>query len=365
MNKFFTFVLLSVLGGTLASCESSTTPPAKAIDTTIVTKGDRALFVVSEGAYDHSNGTLDVFLFHHTISIHDSGSVSDTTVSDSMYHEHPGVLTGMGLGNDILITGNRALVVDNGSNELDVVDADSLKSIASIPISLDAPNKIALIAPNKLLVTRRNTTSAAIVDLSVNSITDSIPLGGASIAVAVLNNKAYITTGASAYSGPYALKIVDLVTHNVIKTLSLPESGEQALPDSTSGTIIIGMSGDGTTTSSKIYFVNAMTDAIVDSLTPGTPMDDPELTTGSKHYIVMGTKVYTLTVPSHQLSAPIVQSSTYYYKGTYDAATNALYLGNAGNFSNSGTIDAYDATTGKLLWSQPAGIAPGHFAFYH
>ena len=103
----------------------------------------------------------------------------------------------------------------------------------------------------------------------------------------------------------------------------------------------------------------------MDSLTPGTPSDDPELTTGSKHFIIMGTKIFPLTVPSHQMAAPLIDGPTAYYKGMYDATSNALYLGNPGDYTNPGTVDAYDAFSGKLLWSRPAGIIPGHFAFYH
>jgi len=341
-----------------ASCKSSTAPqqsnliPLHVRDTISIATGDRALFVVNEGAFGKTNSSLDVIVFHA------AGATVDTIVYTSE-------LSGMGLGNDILFNGDKVVLLDNGSNLVDVGSVKPLQSMSGIPIGLDAPNKMALIGVNKILVTRRLATSAAIIDLATNIVTDSIPLGGIGVAVAVLNNKAYITTGAAEYTGPFHLVVVDLSTMHVVKTVDLPLSGEQALADSASGTVIIGMSGDGTTTSSKFYFINATTDIITDSLTPGSVADDPELTTGSKHFIVMGTEVYPLAGPTHQLSTPIINGSTAYYKGMYDAGTNVLYLGNAGDFTNPGTIDAYSASTGKLLWSHAAGIIPGHFAFYH
>ncbi len=357
-QQLLNICIAAALAAIFASCKSSTAPeqsnliPLSVRDTISIASGDRALFIVNEGSYPTANASLDVIVFHA------ASSVVDTLV-------HVPELSGMGGGNDILVSGNKLLLVDNGSNLVDVGSVTPLQSMSGIPVGLDAPNKMALIGANLLLVTRRLATSAAIIDLTTNTITDSIPLGGVSVAVAVLNNKAYITTGASEYSGPYHLNVVDLSTRQVTKTFNLPLSGEQALPDSSSGNIIIGMSGDGTTTSSKLYFINATSDVITDSLTPGTPADDPELTTGSKHFIVMGTNVYPLAVPTHQLPAPIVRGTVAYYKGMYDATSDALYLGNAGDFTNPGSMDVYSASTGKLLWSHPAGIAPGHFAFYH
>src|SRR5665213_1133206 len=230
-KQLLNFSIAALCVAAFASCKSSTAPqesnliPLSVRDTVSIPAGDRALFVVNEGNFGKTNSSLDVIVFHKT------SSTVDTIV-------HLPELSGMGGGNDILFAGDKLLIVDNGSNLVDVGSVTPLQSMTGIPIGLDAPNKMALIGTNLLLVTRRLATSALVIDLTMNSVTDSIPLGGASVAVAVLNNKAYVTTGTTEYGGPFHLAIVDLSTRHVLKTLSLPLSGEQAVPDSSTGTII-------------------------------------------------------------------------------------------------------------------------------
>ncbi len=336
------------LGLSLASCKSSTAPPE-----TDPISGGNDILVAGTHALVLASGSNTLYLV----------DLSQMPASDRAF-----LMLSEGNFGKTNSTLDAVLLPLNGTDTIlqpNIIPDSTQRILAGISMGLDAPNKMALIAPNSLLVTRRNTTSAAIVDLNSSKITDSIPLGGVSIAVAVLNNKAYVTTGVTEDGGPYHLSIVDLATNKVTTTIPLPESPEQALPDSATGYVIIGTSGDGSTTSGELYFVNATTDIITDSLTPGTPADDPELTTGGKHFIIIGANVYPLTVPSHVLASPIISGATTYYKGMYDAASDALYLGNAGDYANPGTVDVYSASSGTLLWSRPAGIIPGHFAFYH
>ncbi len=49
----------------------------------------------------------------------------------------------MGEGNDILVAGNRVVVLDNAANSIYIVDADSLRKLATISMGTDGPNKIA------------------------------------------------------------------------------------------------------------------------------------------------------------------------------------------------------------------------------
>lgn len=346
-----------------SACESATSPGGNAI---IIAPAVPTLFVVNEGDYDHNNSSLDAVLFKpDTVkdTIHNTTTIGTDTILDH------NILSGMGEGNDVLVTGNHVIVLDNGANTLKIVNADSLTLLATIPFGLAAPNKMALIAPNMLFVTRRNgaaTRSAAIVDLTKNAIVDSIPLQGESIAVAILNNKAYVTSSDSGDAPPYLLNVVNLSTFQVEKTIPLPESPEQAIADSANGDVIIGAETDYVSIPPKFYFVNATSDAITDSLSVGAVNDDAELTTGSKHFIVLNGLVYPLSGPTHTLAAPLINSSSLlFFKGFYDATSNQLYVGEYNFNVANGKVDVYDGSTGTFKWSFATGIGPAHFAFYH
>jgi hypothetical protein len=343
IKKLLTFGILAFFAGTLASCESSTNPsPAltisggndilidgnKAIvlangsnslyvvDLSSVATNDPALFVLNEGNFGKPNSSLDEVLFQ---------------MGDTLFHR----------------------------NFL----PDFSRVLATISFGLDGPNKMALIGTNLLLVTRRNTTSAAIVDLSKNAIVDSISLGEPSVAVAVLNNKAYITSGS--YSPPGHLNILDLSSMKITKKIWLRNTPEQAVVDSAHNQVIIGTSGDYDTIPPILYFVNSSSDNIDDSLVVGQPTDDGEITTGQKHFLIVSANVYPLAGPSHTLGAPLIAAASTYYKGAYNGSDDALYLGVYDFTSGSGKVDVYNASTGTLKWSFATGIAPAHFAFYH
>jgi hypothetical protein len=333
-----------------AGCESSTAPPtplafsggndvliagSKAIvlasgsnslyvlDLSDISASDRALVVVNEGNFGKSNSTVDVVLFHK------NGQSVDTIVERNFFPD------------------------------------SSQRLIATIPMGLDAPNKMALISPTRLLVTRRNTTSAAIVDLTTNQIVDSVRLGEPSIAVAVMNNTAYITSSAQSYAGPFHVNVVNLPSLTTTARYTMNGSGEQAVADTVNNDVIIAAPGDYASYRPSYYFIDPAAKVISDSVILDDSTQSPDLTDGHQKYTIIGASIYAPFSPPKSLGAPIFTGSNPFYKGFYDATAVALYLGRYDFTSSSGKVDVYNASTGAYEWSFTTGIAPGHFAFYH
>jgi hypothetical protein len=345
-HKLHLLPIAAMLLCLLSACESSTTT----VNNPIIVAPSPSLFVVNEGNFGDKNSTLDAVLFRT-----DSGK-KDTTI------DHNILPTGMGEGNDILIVGNHVLVLDYGSNTLNIIDADSLRLLSTISFGLNGPNKMALIGPNMLLVTLRSSTIAAIVDLTKNAIVDSGTIGEPVVAVAVLNNKAYITSGT--YNPPGHLNILDLATNKIIQRIWLRNTPEQCVADSANNQVIIGTAGDYDTVPPAIYFVNSASDSFVDSLVVGSPSSDGEVTIGSRHFLIIAGDVYPLSGPTHTLPNPLISSKTTFYKGFYDAVANDLYLGEYNFNVAAGKVDVFDGMTGAAKWSFASGIGPAHFAFY-
>lgn len=341
---------LCAIAAAFAGCESSTAPPMplaisggndvlitgnKAIvlaggsnslyvlDLSDISISDRALVVVNEGNFGKSNSTVDVVLFHK------NGQNVDTIIERSFFPD------------------------------------SSQRLIATIPMGLDAPNKMALISPTRLLVTRRNTTSAAIVDLTTNQIVDSVQLGEPSIAVAVMNNTAYITSSAQSYAGPFHVNVVNLPDLTIASRYTINGSGEQAVADSTNNDVIVAAPGDYASYLPSYYFIDPAAKVISDSVILGDSTQSPDLTGGYQKYTIIGASIYAPFAPPKSLGAPIFTGSSPFYKGYYDAPSASLYLGRYDFTSGSGKVDVYNASTGAYEWSFSTGIAPGHFAFYH
>lgn len=350
MKKQF-YILLALIGFAVSSCEHSTAPPQlptvsegndilingnKAIvlangsnslyvlDLSNVSASDRELLTVNEGDFQKSNSTVDAILFHK------SGTNTDTIMESNLLPD------------------------------------SSARLVATISMGTGGPNKMAIIGPNMLLVTRRNTTSAAIVDLSKNQIVDSVVIGEPSVAVAVLNNKAYITSGG--YTPPGHLNILNLSSMKIIRSVWLRNTPEQCVVDSVNNQVLIGTVGNYDTinpVNPMIYYVNSASDNVADSLVVGNSESDGEITIGSKHFLIINGDVYPLGAPSHTLPNPLINSASLFYKGFYDPEANELYLGEYNFGGAGGKVDVFNGSTGAQKWSFTTGIAPGHFAFYH
>ncbi len=346
-HKLHLLFFASLLAFIYSGCES---PTNSTPNTITVVPSSRTLFVVNEGEFQSNNSSLTAILFHH-----------DSTEYDTT--DDPKVLGGWGEGNDILLSGNHAIILDNYANSIYILNADSLKLLATISLGTDGPNKMALIGPNMLLVTRRNQTSAAVINLSTNTVIDTIGLGEPSIAVAVLDNKAFITGGT--YNSTGHLHVIDIATLQQISSMPILTDPERAVADSASGQIILGCDGIYQSVSARVYWVNATSNVLVDSANASNDSVSITFTTGGRVSLIENGTLRALDNVNHAIGEPLLSSATSYYEGYFDATSNAYYLGNAGNFSNAGTIDAYSGTSGAFLWSRPAGIAPGHFAFYH
>ena len=118
-HKLHLLSIAALLSIVLAGCESATTSVNNPVTPA---PSNRTLFAVSEGAFQSNNSRLDAILFQH-----------DSTGYDTL--DKPGVLTGMGEGNDILVAGTRVVVLDNAANSIYIVRwQDSLRKLATISI---------------------------------------------------------------------------------------------------------------------------------------------------------------------------------------------------------------------------------------
>ncbi|GEM_PF-2367191 len=354
----FTLLCAFAVASALTSCESNTSVHTT-VDTTVVNAGDRALFIVSEGS--GANGSLDADLFR-------TSPVRDTAVDSNILH-------GGLFDNDIHILGDRAYILENGGQDkngvpkhasIDMVNADSLTKIGTVILPPEAANKMAQISSTQFLVTQRNARFALIFDGSTASITDSISVGPNAAEVGVLGGKAFVTI--SPYGQPGTIESIDLGTHQTIRSQTIGSGPESLVIDSVHNQIIVGCTGDYATIPPAIYFLDPATLAIKDSLTDPSFFTVGALSSivlGDRLYAILGSNVLPIDLGTHAMETPLLASAKGYYKGIYDSRTNQLYLGYAGDFSSPGSVDVYNASTGTLKWSRSAGIAPGHFAFYH
>jgi len=340
-KAFRTFALFSIfaLGLSASGCESTTAPTA--VVPGLVKKP--SVFILNEGSFNHANASID------------SRSLSDTSGLQNLI-PHLG-----DVGNDLEFINGYLYVVLNGSGKIYAVRPDSALKVDSAMFSNgEAPNKITQISATEAIVTQLYNPNAVILSLQTMKQTGVIQLGAGNVGVATLGNRAFISSGSD------SLNVYDLTARKVTQIVKVGDDPQTVFADSAHNQILVSCFGIYMKTSSSIFFVDGSSKSVTDSvrITNGDFIGNVVL--GSKYaYAIAGDRVVSIDLVSHKVvSESFIKNANSYYNGAYDATNNELYLGNAGSFSASGSVDVFDATSGVLKRSFGAGIAPAHFAFY-
>ena len=357
--------VLLYLAVALASCESDPVIAPIHNDTTIVTKDTRAVYVLNEGAYGANNATLDVLLITRNQTIIDSTNRKDTIVTfDTLYQKNR--IAGLGdVGNDLKLINGKLYAVLNNSNEIVVIDPNNAGESGRITFSAGSgPNKIAAVGGGKALVTKLYGSELDIVDLATNSIAGTVNLDRSTNDIGVLNDKAFISADSQ------SVVVWDLAANEVDTVLQLPYGPQQVYVDSVNGQIVVACQGNfaDATSKSHLVYIDASTGELLKTEQVGTSVYSiGRLIPGAvgKLYMLTSGEVRVIDLAARTVdAAPLVSSPKQYYGGGYDTQANILYLGDAAGFTGLGSVDVYSVSTGALLKSYEAGIAPAHFAFY-
>lgn len=349
----------------LIGCESDPgTGPIQGRDTTIVTNDTRALYVLNEGQFGKSNASLDVLLINRTTTIIDSTNRKDTLITFDTLYQKDRIANLGDVGNDVKLINGRLYVVLNGSNQIVVVDPNNATEVSRINFPVgSSSNKIANIGGGKALVSQLYGSNVSVLDLNTNTVTGSLEIERSSVDIGVLNNKAFITADSQ------SVVIWDLASNTLSKTVTVPYAPQQIVVDSADNQIIVACQGNflDVTSNSYLVWINATTGDIIktEQVGAGSYSIGRLIPGQGKIFLLAGSQVKTIDLVSRTINAtPLISTSKFYYGGAYDPTSGNLYLGDPASFTSAGTIDVYNASTGSLLKSYEAGIAPAHFAFY-
>jgi DNA-binding beta-propeller fold protein YncE len=356
--------VLLYLAFALASCESDPIIAPPHNDTTIVTNDTRAMYVLNEGGFGKSNSSLDVLLINRTVTIIDSTNRQDTIITFDTLYQKDRIADLGDVGNDLKLINGKLYVVLNGSNQIVVVDPSNATEVTRINFPIgSSSNKIANIGGGKALVTQLYGSEVSIIDLTTNTVAGSMAINRSSVDIGVLDNKAFISADSQ------SILVWDLTSNSLDTIIDVRYAPQQIYVDSLNHQIIVACEGNFADPSSNSYlvYINAMTGAIANTEQVGAgPYAIGRLIAGptGKLFMLVGGQVKSIDLATRTISQTPISSSKFYYGGAYDAVSGGLYLGDPANFSNAGTIDVYNVSTGALVKSYEAGIAPAHFAFY-
>ncbi len=340
----------------LSSCQNDDQPNQVAEPKGAYEKG---VLVVNEGNFQKGNGAVSYI-----------DKQSKTVEKDVFLRENNRPLGDV--VQSITIHNDRAYVVVNNSNKIEIADANTFKSLGVIS-NLKLPRYL-LAVGNKGYVTEWVSFSGngqvSVLDLTTNAVLKTIPVGILPEKMAVLNNKIYLIN-----SGENTVSVINPATDAVETTLTVSDSPNSLTLDANNKLWILcgGQKNynpdftinETTSTPGSLMRLNPASNTVEATLvfTSKTllPEDLVINSTKNKLYYRYSGKVYQHDITAAALPTTALLNRSFYGLGV-DPADNVLYGADAGSFSANGKVVRFNSN-GAPLDSFAVNIGPSEFLF--
>lgn len=328
-----TALTLSLVGCDLLGSDSSDSAP--------VTSG---VFVANQGQFGEGNGSVSVY------------DPSTDTVSSSAITDLGSIVQSIAFRND------RLYLTANTGGRLDIFSPSSLDRVGQVIDELPSPRYVAFPGTGEAYVTNLF-DDISVVDLSSNTVTDTIVTGGSPEGITVAGDRVYTALGAFGAStqvavvnpGPDTLttKIDIGCTARFVLSDEQDEVFALCNNDQTGEAVVL----DGTQEATRL--------SLPDSVRSAGPGQDAYYSPEAEELYVVVSKDRLVRINTAQnevagtigplAGAPIGAVG-------YDANRQELYVGRVPSFTEEGTVTIHEQD-GEQIGSFPAGVLPTYITF--
>lgn len=317
-------------------------------------------FITNEGAYGAGNGSVSFYSFE----------------KDKLYNDVFKTVNGRVLGDvvqSISIHNELAFIVVNGSNKIEVVNAEKFTEVGVIT-DVALPRYYIGINQEKGYVSEWGTgfgTNVKVIDYSTLSVTKTITVGTGPERMILLNNLVYVANSGG-WGNDNTISVIDTETDEVIKTISLDgDSPRDFVVDMNTDLWVICAGyidySDMSETPSKLIRINTTTNEVAETITIGETFHPSNIEISSDGssifygggYAVQG--IYKMGINENIVPArPVIDKS--FYGFNIDPETGIIFALEAPSYTVNGTLWRYEAN-GTLLGSYEAGVGPNGAGF--
>lgn len=332
----------------------------------------KGFYLLNEGNMGSNKASLDYFDYE-----------SGTYFKNIFPQRNPNVVKELGdVGNDIRIYGDKLYAVINCSHLVEVMDVNTARHIATIPI----PNcryitfhggyaYISSYAGPVLIDPNARLGYVAKVDTASLHVVDTCTVGYQPEEMVVRNEKLYVANSGGYRIAQYdnTVSVIDLPSFEETKKITVAINLHRMALDS-DGNIYVTSRGDGKSVRSNTYIIDHR-DLVSDNLQ--LPANDITICGDSLYaygtekneeakrnitsYTIVNTK--TKTIVSRNF---ITDNSHLKIETPYGIAVNPItreiYITDAKNYITPGTLYCF-APDGKKKWEVTTGDIPAHIAF--
>ena len=248
---------------------------------------------------------------------------------------------------------DKAFIVLNNSNVVEVVNRYTFKSIATISGNLKGP-RYSVVLNGKLYVTNNKTLS--VFDAKTFAYIQTIAIGKTAEKIVTATGKLYIMNGA--FGSGNAVTVVNPSSNNAISTIAVANV-INSIEEKNGSVYVLCSNADG----SKLFKINTNADTATaiesTTLKKALNMDID----GDKIYYTAGTNVYAMALTAITFSETPLFSvtdnswSTFYGFSVIDGK---IYSADANAFTAAGIVKIY-SSTGTELKTVTVGMGPNSF----
>ncbi|MDX9696855.1 MAG: hypothetical protein RBT49_13780, partial [Bacteroidales bacterium] len=198
LNKY---LIISLFIGILFSCdEENPTPTVKLAD---------GIYITNEGNWGQSNGSVSYYNYS----------------TDSVYNDLFQNINGRSVGDVVqssTVADSLIYIVVNGSNKIEIAHKSNLKEFDVIT-GIDNPRYLKVKNSTGYLSQWGEEGVILVIDLSTNTISDTIDVGTGPEQMEIINNRLFVANS-GAYDRDSTVSVVNLTTNDVIATIKVGDN---------------------------------------------------------------------------------------------------------------------------------------------
>ncbi|MBX2967242.1 MAG: hypothetical protein KF845_13940 [Cyclobacteriaceae bacterium] len=340
--------LLATAALFVSSCNSNTEEPRGEFSS--------GVFVVNEGNFGSANGTISYY-----------NPVNNEVKQDIFGQANSGRALG-DVVQSMTIEGDFAYVVVNNSNRVEVVNANTFKSVHTIN-DVKLPRYMVTHSGRGYVsewVSFSESGGVSVINLADRSVQQHIITDFGAEGLIIQNNKLYVSNSFS-----NTVSVISLSSHEVIETIQVGQAPGQFVTDKDGKIwVLCGGSYDmdyAPLNDGAFYVINSGTDEVEKSIPLNANVSAKTAINKNKDiiYYFRGKSIYALPVTASAApgEALITESDAVgFYSIGYDDEEELIYAGDSKGFTASGSVFRYHEN-GTSVNYFTSGIGPNEFIF--
>ncbi|MFT4612675.1 MAG: hypothetical protein ACJA1H_002937 [Glaciecola sp.] len=280
-----------------------------------------------------------------------------STVENNIFSNVNGRTLGT-VAQSIAFNGDLAYIIINVSNQIEVVNRYTFESVATINTGLNNPRYMTF-ANGKGYVsnwgdfTPSNDDYIAVIDLTSNTIIDTISSSYLPEEIVAKGNTVYVATGI--FGNGNKVDVINAATDELTESIIVGNSPNSLQLDSNDDLWVLS--------SENLIEINTTTNEISQTLSLGADISSPaKLNYDSGNlYLYASGAVYKISETATTLPSTPEFSNVNFYD--MSVKSGFLYGLDAGDFSSEGTMAVYDLSSNIEVQSITLNIIPGEVYF--